>query len=290
MRSQSQSSIELREREVQERIKKHQYGAKLYHYTSIASLMGIVSKKEIWLGNTANMNDRSEIINFIEKLQEAVLSDINPEGIEECKSFFKKLYDRLKCEYPFASCFSKLNDNAAQWERYADNTHGVCIVFNTSRLLNLFWYSGALLHEVFYEYDIREHKLYRILRDFFNTGELKEFDSEKGAMDQILGCAYLHKHESFCTESEIRLSTLWKQEVTGTKFSFELINGKVKRVLKVKLDKLCLEENIDFEELIDGIVIGPRSVQNEQELREYLKSLGYEEISKNVTKSNCPLR
>jgi hypothetical protein len=220
----SQSSIELREREAEKRINKHQYEAKLYHYTSTASLMGIVSKKEIWLGNTANMNDRSEIINFIEKLQEAVLNDINPEGIEECKSFFEKLYDRLKCEYPFASCFSKLNDNAAQWERYADNAHGVCIVFNTSRLLNLFWYSGALLHEVFYEYDIREHKLYRILRDFFNTGDLKEFDSEKEAMDQILGCAYLHKHESFCTESEIRLSTLWKQEVTESELAFEMEN------------------------------------------------------------------
>ena len=267
----SQSSIELREREVEKRINKHQYEAKLYHYTSTASLMGIVSKKEIWLGNTANMNDRSEIINFIEKLQEAVLNDINPEGIEECKSFFEKLYDRLKCEYPFASCFSKLNDNAAQWERYADNAHGVCIVFNTSRLLNLFWYSGALLHEVFYEYDIREHKLYRILRDFFNTGDLKEFDSEKEAMDQILGCAYLHKHESFCTESEIRLSTLWKQEVTESELAFEMVNGKLKKVLKISLDNLCKEENIDFEELIDGIVIAPCSEQSDLVLKEYLE-------------------
>lgn len=286
----SQSGIELREREVEKRINKHQYEAKLYHYTSTASLMGIVSKKEIWLGNTANMNDRSEIINFIEKLQEAVLNDINPEGIEECKSFFEKLYDRLKCEYPFASCFSKLNDNAAQWERYADNAHGVCIVFNTSRLLNLFWYSGALLHEVFYEYDIREHKLYRILRDFFNTGDLKEFDSEKEAMDQILGCAYLHKHESFCTESEIRLSTLWKQEVTESELAFEMVNGKLKKVLKISLDNLCKEENIDFEELIDGIVIAPCSEQSELELKEYLESLGYQKISKKITKSQCPLR
>ena len=286
----SQSSIELREREAGKRINKHQYEAKLYHYTSTASLMGIVSKKEIWLGNTANMNDRSEIINFIEKLQEAVLNDINPEGIEECKSFFEKLYDRLKCEYPFASCFSKLNDNAAQWERYADNAHGVCIVFNTSRLLNLFWYSGALLHEVFYEYDIREHKLYRILRDFFNTGDLKEFDSEKEAMDQILGCAYLHKHESFCTESEIRLSTLWKQEVTESELAFEMVNGKLKKVLKISLDNLCKEENIDFEELIDGIVIAPCSEQSELELKEYLESLGYQKISKKITKSQCPLR
>ena len=63
-----QSSIELREREVQKRIEEHKYEARLYHYTSIASLIGILSKKELWLGNTANMNDKKEIVYFIEEL------------------------------------------------------------------------------------------------------------------------------------------------------------------------------------------------------------------------------
>ncbi len=52
----NQSSIDIREEEVNKRIVKHQYEPNLYHYTSIASLIGILSKKELWLGNTANMN------------------------------------------------------------------------------------------------------------------------------------------------------------------------------------------------------------------------------------------
>lgn len=285
-----QNEINIRKQEVDKRIKKHNYGEKLYHYTSFASLIGILSKKELWLGNTANMNDKSEIVDFVKKLQAAVSDDIEPEKISICNSFFEKVYNRLKSEYPFASCFSTLNDNAAQWERYADNAHGVCIVFNTSAFMNLIFYSGALFNEVFYKYDIKHHAHYKILKEYFNTGVLNEFSNEIGEMDNLLACAYLHKHESFCTESEVRLMTLWNHKIQDSEFSFEMTNGILKKVLKLSLGKLCLDENIDFEELIDAIVIAPRSEQNEQELKEYIEYLGYKKIGNKIYKSQCPLR
>lgn len=284
------NEIAIRKQEVEKRINKHNYGEKLYHYTSFASLIGILSKKELWLGNTANMNDKSEIVDFIEKLQKAVSSNIYPEKIDDCNIFFEKLHNRLKSEYPYAICFSKLKDNAAQWERYTDDAHGVCIVFNTSEFMNLFYYSGALFSEVFYEYNIMQHEHYKILKNYFNTGVLNGFSNEIGEMDNLLACAYMHKHESFCTESELRLTTLWNHKITGSDFSFEMVNGKLKKVLKVSLKELCSEENVDFEELVDSIVIAPRSEQNEQELKEYLEYLGYKKLSNKITRSQCPLR
>lgn len=285
-----QSEITYRGQAVSKIIDEHKYGKNLYHYTSMASFVGILSKKELWLGNVATMNDKSEIVDFIEKLQMAVSMDIDPSMIDDCNIFFEKLYRRLKNEYPFAACFSKLNDNAAQWERYADDARGVCIVFNTSTFMNLFYYSGALFNEVFYEYDIKQHKHYKILKDYFNTGVLKEFNSEIGEMDNLLACAYMHKHQSFCTESEIRLTTLWNQEIAQSEFSFEMVNGRLKKILKVSLEKLCSDENIDIEQLIDSIVIAPRSEQNEQDLKEYIEYLGYKELCNKITKSQCPLR
>lgn len=284
------SEITIRKQEVNKRIKKYKYEEKLYHYTSLASLIGILSKQELWLGNTANMNDKSEIVDFIEKLHMAVVSDIYPEKISDCDCFFRKVYNRLKSEYPFATSFSKLNDNAAQWERYADDAHGVCIVFNTSVFMNLTLYSRALFNEVFYEYDIRKHDHYKILKEYFNTGVLKELGNEKEEMDNLLLCAYMHKHESFCTESEIRLTNYWGREINRSKFAFEMVNGKMKKVLKVSLKDLCSDENIDFEDLIDAIVIAPRSEQNEQELKEYIEDLGYKKLSCKITRSRCPLR
>lgn len=286
----NQSGISVREQDVNRRIMKHQFAAKWYHYTSIASLVGILSNRELWLGNTATMNDKLEIVDFLEKLQKAVSEDIDPKKIDECNVFFDKLYSRLDNEYPFAFSLSTLSDNAAQWERYADDARGVCIVFDTSRLLNLFWYSGAFVYKVFYQYDIKQHEHYKILKDYFNTGELKELNNDASEMDNLLGCAYMHKHESFCTESEIRLSTLWKLKIAESEYSFEVINGKVKKVLKVSLDKLCEEEGIDFEDLIDGIVIAPRSEQNVLELKEYVESLGYQKLGCKVSVSQCPLR
>lgn len=61
-------------------------------------------------------------------------------------------------------------------------------------------------------------------------------------------------------------------------------------MLKISLNNLCKKENIDFEQLIEGIVIAPRSEQNELELKEYLESLGYKKISRKIVKSQCPLR
>lgn len=286
----NQSEIIIREQQIEKRIREHNYEEKLYHYTSFASLIGILSNKEIWLGNTVNMNDKSEIVDFIGKLHVAVLDDVYPDKIAGCNIFFEELYNRLKREYPFAFCFSRLNDNAAQWERYADDARGVCIEFNTSAFMNLVFYSGALFNEVFYQYDIKQHAHYKILKDYFNTGVLNGLNNEKEEMDNLLGCAYMHKHESFCTEFEIRLTNLWNRKIENSEFAFEMINGKLKKVLKVSLEKLCLAENIDFEDLIDGIVIGPRSEQNEQELKEYIEYLGYKKLSNKITKSQCPLR
>ena len=119
------SCITIREQEVNDRIAKHNYGKSLYHYTSIAACVGILKEKKLWLGSTAAMNDKLEIVCFIDKLQKAVCEDIKPDKRKDCDLFFEKIYSRLKNEYPYAICFSTLNDNAAQWERYADDAHGV---------------------------------------------------------------------------------------------------------------------------------------------------------------------
>ena len=282
--------IDYRDKKVKEIIQKNGYSEKIYHYTSLISLVGILSNQELWLGNTANMNDKSEIVDFIRKLYDATSSDISPDKMDECNAFFDGLYKRLDNEYPFAFCFSKLSDNAAQWERYADDARGGCIVFNTSAFMKLVYYSGAFFHEVFYEYDIKQHAHYKILKKYFNTGVMDQLETETGEMDNILGCAYLHKHESFCTESEIRLTNLWNIKIEKSEFAFEMVNGRLKKVLKLSLKELCLEENIDFEDLIEGIIIGPRSEQNERELKEYIEHLGYKKLSNKVFKSQCPLR
>ena len=97
---------------IEENIQK--YGKQLYHYTSIFVFKNIVSKKELWMGNTADMNDKKELLDFIDKLENAVTEEIlknSPEHSAKCKIFFEKTKQRLTGEYPFASSFSRLKDD-----------------------------------------------------------------------------------------------------------------------------------------------------------------------------------
>ena len=61
---------DYREERVKRAVKK--YGKTLWHYTDINALCGIIGKKEIWFGSAEHMNDREELIGFINDLEKEV--------------------------------------------------------------------------------------------------------------------------------------------------------------------------------------------------------------------------
>lgn len=73
-------------------------------------------------------------------------------------------------------------------------------------------------------------------------------------------------------------------------YSFELINGRIRKILKVSLDKLCIKKGTEFEDLIDRIVIAPRSEQSPKELQEYFYFCGLNNLANKIIVSECPLR
>ncbi len=100
-------------RDIDKRIGKHGYDSCLCHYTSIAALHSILKNKQFWLGNTATMNDRKEVKYFIELLRDALCDNIPADKLSQCNVFFQKVFDRIDNEYPYAMCFSRLEDDAA---------------------------------------------------------------------------------------------------------------------------------------------------------------------------------
>ena len=42
---------------------------KLYHYTDYNSLFGMLRNKELWLGNISGMNDKLEVVGYINNLE-----------------------------------------------------------------------------------------------------------------------------------------------------------------------------------------------------------------------------
>lgn len=123
---------DYREERVKNAVKKH--GKTLWHYTDINALCGIIGKKEIWFGSAEHMNDREELIGFINDLEKEVYACIDSANKEKANDVFGQIKDRLQKEYPYIFCVSKARNDVAQWDRYAHGGQGVAIVFNTETL------------------------------------------------------------------------------------------------------------------------------------------------------------
>lgn len=280
---------EARDRNIKKTINKYRLKKNIYHYTSIDAFQGMVENGEFWFGNTANMNDKLEVKDFILKLENAIKDEF-PQITDKCEGFFNKIFERLSTEYPYVMSFSKLHDNAAQWERYANNAKGISIGFDTEKLLQVFCYSNTAFGNVYYNYDIKEHAHLKTISEYLNNGFLSCFQDEKALIDNIIACGYMHKHESFISEEEFRLSSIWSIKINSSKICFEKIKGTIRKISKVNVKELCEIEQVKFEDLFSEIIIGPRSEQNPLELQEYLRFIGLDEIAERVVKSECPLR
>lgn len=260
-----------------------------YHYTTVDAFYNIIKTKELWLGDTSTMNDKSELTNFTKSLQENLLLEL-PEKKKDIDDYFNKVNERVANEYPFALCFTTLKDDAAQWERYADNAKGIRIGFDTNTLLLLCKKLIFSFNEVFYKWNSKEHKHYEILKTYFKTGELEEFDNINGQIDNLICVSALHKHNSFRSEKEYRMVTLLNNigNTEYSKIEFECRNNVIKKYLKLNIDKISSNKDINLQMLIKNVLIGPLSSQNENILRKFCCENGFNDIK--ISRSDCPLR
>ena len=107
-----------------------------------------------------------------------------------------------------------------------------------------------------------------LLVDYIQDEKMEEFSDLDGLIDNLLLCAMIHKHESFAAEQEVRISPYFVKE-NDPHLQYKVLNT-IKRVYALNLGKLCEEEKIDVEDLVDSIVLGPKSQQNIEDLKWYL--------------------
>lgn len=270
------------------------YGKQLYHYTSLHTLFEIIKCEELWIGDTATMNDEMELRDFAERLKKAILHDF-PHQRPEIKRLCESIDNAIVDGYPFAMCLTTNSDDAAQWERYADSATGACIIINTNTLAKLFHHHSGYLSEVFYGTDIRQHDHYRILSEHFANSRWCPFETESAWLSNLAATASSHKHLSFSTEKEIRMIVrsdcvdLYNNDGVF-RVEYEFIRNQIKKVLKVNLDALCQRERISIEELFDGIILAPKSLQQINIFKEFLRDYEFYRLAENVHQSKCPLR
>lgn len=272
---------------------KRKYGNYLYHYTSIDTLMGIIEKKEFWLGNTADMNDSSELTDFIKKIINVVMDKLSSSNDliavidSDASDIIYDISQGVKKHYPYAMCFSYGDEDAALWERYADSARGVCIAFNIEKLYQLFFGGKFILDHVFYDYNEKQHEFVQIILDYI-MGKETRFSNVEDVIINLALCAACHKHKGFCSEKEVRLISLTQPNKKERVFTKS--NSSIKSMMRLDLTELCKTKGVEFQDIFSGVILGPRSKQRVVDLQEYLEFWGYNELALNIKNSECPLR
>lgn len=122
------------------------------------------------------------------------------------------------------------------------------------------------------------------------TGYLKEFVEEKGLIDNAVACGYCHKHPGFKSEQEIRVISLWDNIPKHAEIETACSHNTIKKIMKVDMEKRCRDAELSFEDLFEGIVIGPKSSQDIKSLQLFIEERGINKIKNKIYKSDCPLR
>jgi hypothetical protein len=222
---------------------------KLYHYTTLDGLLGILKTKSIWATHCRYLNDYSELGLFRDKLvsfilpyveqkigqQGRLLNHIQHDAEVVVDELYKATGDGI---YILSFCGqhkkSHINDNGllSQWRAYGAGG-GFALVLNTHKLEEIlkveaerFEYSWMMLADLIYSDDDDRFKrelsndlstITEVVKVFFDPTKSDDEKIEEGkkARTPFIKCISRYKHCGFSEENEVRvvvIPTIFDQE------------------------------------------------------------------------------
>ncbi len=261
-------------------------GKKLYHYTGYSALEGIIGNKELWLCNVKAMNDKAEMFHYMDTIRTSICNGLSKDQFRKTNTLFDEQIARLKDQPVYAMSFSLLQDDAAQWERYAVKGKGVCIQFNTE-ILEKICDKHALIKKVYYTLRVaQKNEHLELIRKYITDGYVDElaWGNINAIFSNCWACSSIYKHKSFKSEAEVRIVSLpfaLKTFLDGPYYKME--PWGIREYYKIKISE-------KIENLISEIIIGPRANVTVDTLQRYLQHLSNDYTKIKVKESECPLR
>lgn len=171
---------------------------KVYHYTSADGISGILDNHEIWMSNTAFMNDTNEL-KALENDAGITDNDFTNEAVRE---EWRRKNDWRGIDRPnyYMASFSEKRNSLGQWRAYGN----FCIGFDASKLAIK---RRVFLYKCLYtENDIRKWILDK--ERIPGWASLPDEEQRRNAAYNLLYVASMkYKNEDFSAEEEIRLVT-----------------------------------------------------------------------------------
>lgn len=272
-----------------------------YHYTSNDAFKSITNTNPILLSNVQEMNDKSECCLCFEIIKESVKKKGTVSN-KIIKAVSDKFYKKLDEVFVFS--FSTEDDDVAQWERYADNAEGVCLVSSYERVVT--WMNRNEIdcdHSSDVKYlecnsalnDIPNHWITdyeKIFNQCYaqNTNDVSNYLLDNNLNLLVTFCS-LFKNRTFRSEKEYRIIVI-NDPIRSKSCNnhTRLIPRKDKPRLEFNnafLPISQLQDNTSYS-LFSEVVFGPRSGVDPVVLQDYLRNERGLDVT--VSKSNSSLR
>ena len=138
---------------------------------------------------------------------------------------------------------------------------------------------------------MKKHEHFNCVKNYICDNDLGPFTNEESLIENIVATACSFKNVSFSAEDEIRAIILYVDSPSEfVRVEFEIRNGVIKKYAKIKWYDVCKKLELNIQDLISEIIIGPRSQQKIDILKEYLSLNDYDDLALKVKNSECPLR
>lgn len=271
---------------------------KIYHYTDIYGLDGILKKKEnregrgsFWVSNTDFLNDMTEVkytidlsIEIFKKI--CLEKGLNQEKTDEYIHLYNKLIEMNYVQFQgnyYALSFSSNPDSNLLWSNYSKND-GYNIGFDFSLFIGSI--GPAMCSYVIYDKEVQTTLLKRLLKDiltlFMNNTPDDEHPEGKSAEDAshvLVWFFFFFKDKVFSQEEELRIVFKLKE---NENYQCRPSNGTFIPYIERYFDKKA----------VSSITVGPKNNMdiNLEGIRKFVKLHEIEIPEREVKNSDIPYR
>src|SRR5579863_316811 len=184
---------------------------RLYHYTDLPGLLGIVSNHDLWLTHSLYSNDEEEMNHGMTIVRSVLEEELKAATDVRVESRLKLLAEHFTAapQGTYVCCFCKTDNLLSQWRGYGANGAGVSVEVDTSGFsvitgpdLPVETFGLLRLWEVFYQRETQV-SIVRAAIEFEHAASPQEWaDRAAHALEFFLPT---FKHGDFSGEEEFRL-------------------------------------------------------------------------------------
>ncbi|MCY8950017.1 DUF2971 domain-containing protein [Bacillus atrophaeus] len=275
---------------------------RLYHYTSINGLEGILKSKQFWVTHFGFLNDQTELYYTYDLCKKIIfeMSNRDSKTYELILKFLNPYLFEFDQQIYILSLTTNMDSNLL-WSNYANND-GYNIALDYPRLLEEFRSNDEgkkyeiRINKVVYDRDEQEKYLKKLISCIFRLVEYHQITEKTEKLPEnfesfiIVISIFISLFASFCKDSafsqeeEVRV-IFQKRHNFSINTDFRISNGSFIPYIKMPFTTSG--------KIIKGITVGPKNKMDiaEKGMELFLKAQGYDYIDDNaIVKSRIPYR